>query len=170
MTSPKWLFLLPGVLLILLGLVGYAVALPGLTIGGANFDAHTLLFASLSILLGYQAILFAIFAKTFAISEGLLPEDPVMTRFFEIVNLEKGLLVACVELVLGIGLLLTAINEWRLARFGPLDYAHTMRIVIPGATLTALGFATVLASFFVSLLGMHRKFAIVQGEGLRAQE
>ena len=106
---------------------------------------------------GYQSILFAIFSKTFAITEGLLPEDPRLTRFFQLVNLERGLLLAAAAFLVGIVLLLTAINTWRLAGFGHLDYPHTMRLVVPGATLTTLGFQTILSSFFVSILGMHRR-------------
>jgi glycosyltransferase involved in cell wall biosynthesis len=156
-SSPRWLFYLPGLLLVLLGLVGYALALPGVTIRGIVFDAHTLLFASLAILCGYQSILFAIFSKTFAITEGMLPEDPRLTRFFQAVNLERGLLLAAAALLAGLVLLLTAVNKWRLIDFGPLDYSHTMRLVVPGATLTALGVQTILSSFFVSILGMHRR-------------
>jgi glycosyltransferase involved in cell wall biosynthesis len=157
MYSPRSLFLVPGVLLILMGLIGYGVAMPGLTLWGITFDAHTLLFASLAILCGYQSILFAIFTKTFAISEGLMPEDPRMTRFFELINLERGLIVASAALITGILLLLTAVNQWRLAHLGDLNYPETMRMVVPGATLTALGFQTILSSFFVSILGMRRK-------------
>ena len=43
------------------------------------------------------------------------------------------------------------------ADFGALDYASTMRVVVPGVTLTALGFQTVLSSFFMSILGMRRR-------------
>ena len=155
--SPRWLFLIPGAWLILLGLAGYGLAMPGVVLRGVNFDAHTLLFASLAILLGYQSILFAIFSKTFAISEGLLPEDPHMNRFFELVNLERGLILGAGALLIGLTLLLAAINQWRINDFGGLSYSRTMRWVIPGATLTALGFQTILSSFFVSLLGMRRK-------------
>jgi glycosyltransferase involved in cell wall biosynthesis len=157
MYSPRWLFLIPGMLLVLLGLVGYGVAMPGLALKGVIFDAHTLLFASLAILCGHQAILFAIYTKTFAISEGLMPEDQRLTRFFNIVNLERGLLIAVAAVFIGLALLLAAVNQWRVADFGPLDYARTMRLVVPGVTLTALGFQTMLSSFFVSILGMHRK-------------
>lgn len=157
MYSPRWLFLMPGVLLILLGLAGYALALPGVTIQAVTFDAHTLLFASLAILCGYQAILFAIFTKTFAVSEGLMPEDPRLNRFFELVNLERGLVIGAGSLLMGLVLLLLAVNQWRLSHFGPLNYSHTMRWVIPGATLTALGFQTILSGFFVSILGMRRR-------------
>jgi glycosyltransferase involved in cell wall biosynthesis len=155
--SPRWLFLMPGAMLVLLGLAGYGIAMPGITFQGMTFDAHTLLFASLALLCGYQSIVFAVLTKTFAISEGLIPDDSHINRFFELVNLEKGLIVSAVALVLGLALLLGAINQWRLAGFGTLDYAQTMRLVIPGATLTALGFQTILSSFFLSILGMHRR-------------
>jgi hypothetical protein len=116
-----------------------------------------LLFASLAILCGYQSILFAILTKTFAISEGLLPADPRMNRFMEVANLEKGLIISSITFLVGLGLLIFAINQWRLTSFGHLDYAQTMRLVVPGATLTALGFQTILSSFFVSILGMRRR-------------
>ena len=157
MYSPRWLFLVPGLLLILLGLIGYAVAMPGMTFNGVTFDAHTLLFASLAILCGYQSSLFAIFSKTFAVSEGLIPEDRRLTRFFEVINLERGLIISGVTLVFGIALLAAAVNQWRLTGFGNLDYAETMRLVVPGVTLTALGFQTTLSSFFVSILGLRRR-------------
>ena len=155
--SPRWLFLYPGILLILLGLVGYGIALPGTRIGRVTFDAHTLLFASLAILLGYQSILFAVFTKTFAIGEGLLPEDRRLTRLFKTVTLERGLLVGLAAFAAGVVLLLGAVNQWRLHDFGTLDYAHTMRWVIPGVSLTALGFQTLLSSFFISILRMRRR-------------
>jgi glycosyltransferase involved in cell wall biosynthesis len=155
--SPRWLFLVPGILLILLGMVGYAIAMPGMTLKGVTFDAHTLLFASLAILCGYQSVIFAVFTKTFAVTEGLLPEDPRMTRFFKFVTLERGLLASLVVLLTGFSLLIAAVNSWRRVDFGRLDYAQTMRLVVPGATLTALGFQTLLSSFFVSILGMRRR-------------
>jgi glycosyltransferase involved in cell wall biosynthesis len=157
MYCPRWLFTIPGGILIFLGMIGYAVAMPGLRFGGVAFDAHTLLFASLVILCGYQSILFAIFTKTFAVSEGLMPEDPQMARFFKLINLERGLILSVATILVGIILLAAAINQWRLASFGTLDYGQTMRLVVPGVTLTALGFQTMLSSFFVSILGMRRR-------------
>lgn len=157
MYSPRWLFLIPGMGLTLLGLIGYALAMPAATWRGVTFDAHTLLVASLAILCGYQTILFAIFTKTFAVNEGLLPEDRHYTRFYQLVNLERGLAASALALVIGVTLLLAAMNQWRVSGFGRLDYAHTMRFVVPGVTLTALGFQTAISSFFVSILGMKRK-------------
>jgi hypothetical protein len=71
--QPALAVLIPGGLLVLLGLIGYGLALPGVRVGTIIFDAHTLLFSSLAILCGYQSLLFALFTKTFAISEGLMP-------------------------------------------------------------------------------------------------
>src|SRR6266478_4678376 len=84
---PRWLFLFPGALLILAGLAGFGLAMPRLVINGIAFDAHTLLFAGLFILCGYQSILFAIFTETFGASEGLIPPGPGFERYFRIVNL-----------------------------------------------------------------------------------
>jgi hypothetical protein len=155
--TPRWLFFAPGILLVVLGLLGYAIALPGLRVGRITFDAHTLLFASLALLCGHQAIVFAIVAKTFAIHAGLVPMSRRMKRFFAIVNLEKGLLASSVVLLIGIALLLLAVNRWRLEQFGGLDYASTMRLVIPGATLVTAAIQTAFSSFVVSFMGIQRR-------------
>jgi glycosyltransferase involved in cell wall biosynthesis len=157
MYSPKWLFLVPGVGLIVLGILGYALALPGASIGTASLDAHTLVFASLAILSGYQVVLFAFCTKIFAIREGLIPGDPRMAVLFRYVNLERGLVVGLATTLVGFVLLSRAVWWWWLADFGSLDYARTMRIVVPGATAAAVGVQTVFGSFFASILGMERE-------------
>lgn len=155
--SPRWLFLMPGMVLIALGAAGYALAMPQLSIGRVTFDVHTLLFASLAIICGYQSIAFALMTKVFAIMEGLLPEDPRLNRMFKVVNLESGLIVGALGMIVGLVLLGGAVHQWASVDFGALNYAHTMRWVIPGVMLTALGFQTILFSFFGSLLGMRRR-------------
>jgi glycosyltransferase involved in cell wall biosynthesis len=150
-------FLIPGLMLILAGIIGYALALPAVTISGVTFDAHTLVFASLALMCGYQAILFGIFSKTFAMTEGLIPPDPRLDQLYSVVNLERGLLVSFAAMLIGLGLLTAAVLQWQARDFGGLDYAYTMRWVLPGSTLTALGFQTALASFFVSILGLRRR-------------
>ncbi len=157
MYSPKWLFLIPGAALVMVGLVGYGVAMPRLTFFGATFDVHTLLFASLAIILGYQSILFAFLTRIFGMTTGFLPEDPRIMQLFQFLNLERGLVVGAITALLGVLLLGAAVNAWRLAGFGALDYVPTMRVVIPGVTLTALGVQTVFSSFFFSIIGLARR-------------
>jgi len=133
------------------------VAMPKLRIHGITFDVHTLLFASLAIICGYQSVLFAIFTKIFAIGEGLLPVDRRLERLFVHVTLEKGLAVGLFVMFGGLVLLAGAVMQWQARRFGDLDYERTMRWVIPGVMLTALGFQTLLSSFFLSILGLRRR-------------
>lgn len=154
---PRWLFLAPGAALIIAGLAGYALALPGVTLFGATLDVHTLLVASAALMCGCQSIAFAIFTKIFAIQEGLMPPDPRMDRFYRVMNLERGLVIGVVAFCLGLALIGIVVNEWRIVHFGPLNYAKTMRLVIPGATAATLGLQTILSSFFLSILGMHRR-------------
>ena len=155
--SPRWLFLVPGALLLVLGTLGYFVALPGMRFGRVTFDVHTLLFASLSIIAGYQSILFALLTKVFAISAGLLPEDPRLTKLGKFGTLERGLLLGLVAMLAGVALLGGAVQQWWAVDFGQLNYSHTMRWAIPGMALTTLGFQTILFSFFLSVLGLHRR-------------
>jgi glycosyltransferase involved in cell wall biosynthesis len=155
--SPRQLFLTPGFLLIVFGLAAYALALPGVSVKGVTFDAHTLLFGTVALLCGYQAIFFGVFAKALGAREGILPEDKRIRRLLDSAYLEIGLVVGALAFLIGIALLLGAVNQWRVAHFGALQYAHTMRWVVPGAALTALGFQTTLSAFLLSILGLRRE-------------
>jgi hypothetical protein len=155
--SPRRLFLWPGAVLGVLGLIGYALAMPGVSVRGATFDAHTLLFASLALLTGYQSVLYGLFAKVFAVSEGLLPPDLTLSRVRAVLSLERGLVIGALLASIGLVLLVKAIWIWFDAGFGHLDYARTMRVVVPGVTLTSLGVQTVLGAFLLSILELRRR-------------
>lgn len=150
--SPRRLFLLPGAGLIVLGALAYALALPGATIAGVTFDAHTLLVGSLSILVGIQSIVFGIFTRTYAVERGILPASPELDRWLRIATLERGILAGGVAVVAGLALIAVVVVTWGAGDFGRLDYAVTMRWVIPGVTLTAIGVQVALSSFFLGIL------------------
>jgi glycosyltransferase involved in cell wall biosynthesis len=155
--SPTWLFLAPGAALILLGIAGYGIALPGLSVRGVQFDVHTLLFATLFVILGYQSILFGTLTRVYGVTRGLFPPSAGWKRAFEAINLERGLLSGATLALLGGGLLLVALVAWIEAGLGPLDYQSTLRFVIPGAGMVTLGVQTILFSFFFSLLGLETR-------------
>jgi glycosyltransferase involved in cell wall biosynthesis len=157
MYSPRWLFLQPGLALMGAGALGYALALPGLRLGGVHFSLNTLIVASLALIVGYQSLLFAVGTKTFAIREGFVPPDGRIERFHSIVPLERGLLAGALAVLAGLALIAVATGQWWAAGFGDLDYERSSRWVIPGATLTALGVQTLFSSFFLSILNMLRK-------------
>ena len=110
----------------------------------------------MAIIIGYQTVIFAVFTKVFAITEGLLPEDPRLTMMFRHIKLEIGIIAGGLLLVAGIGLSVYALSFWSATSFGPLDPSRTLRLVIPAATLITLGLQTVLSSFFLSILGLKR--------------
>jgi len=156
--SPRWLFLYPGQLLMLLGLLIGAWLLPGpKMIGGITFDVHTLLYAALAVIIGFQAIVFAIFTKVFAISEGLLPQDPRLNAVMEYITLEVGLIVGIVLVLLGLAGSIYAVGYWDVHSFGNLNPSRTLRIVIPAVTFLTLGCQILLSSFFLSILGLRRR-------------
>lgn len=155
--SPRWLFGIPGIGLGLLGLCLALLVYGNVQLGNAVFDAHTLLFASLFVILGYQSLLFGAFTKVFAIGEHLMPMDEKSRALFKIFTLEKGAIAGILVFVAGLFLLIAAVWQWWLTGFGRLDYSQTMRWVIPGMTFAAIGAQTVLGSLFLSILGMRRK-------------
>ena len=156
--SPRWLFLYPGMALLVFGAALGAPLLRGpLVVGGVAFDLHTLLFAAMAILIGFQSVVFAMFTKVFAISEGLLPEDARLSRLFRHVTLEAGLTVGVLLVLVGGGAWVLGLAHWRSQHFGPLDPEQTLRIVIPGMVCLTLGFQIILSSFFLSVLGMSRR-------------
>ena len=155
--SPRWLFLYPGLLLMLIGtgVSGWLLVGPRV-VDGITLDVHTFLYAAIAIVMGYQTVIFAIFTKVFAITEGLLPEDPRLKTLFRYIRLETGILAGVLLLATGIGLSMYALSFWSSTSFGPLDPSRTLRLVIPAVTAIALGLQTVLSSFFLSILGLER--------------
>ncbi len=156
--SPRWLFLYPGVLLMLLGLLIGAWLLPGpRMVGRVIFDVHTLLYAALAVIIGFQAIVFAMFTKVFAISEGLLPDDPRLNRVINYINLETGLIAGTVLVLAGLAGSIYAVAYWEVRSFGLLDPSRILRIIIPAVTSLAVGCQILLSSFFLSILGLRRR-------------
>jgi hypothetical protein len=158
MYSPRWLFLYPGALLVAIGLCLSAWLLPGARrLAGVELDIHTLLYAVCAVLVGFQAILFAMFTKVFATTEGLLPEDPKLARAFEVLTLERGLLLGVLLQLTGVGTGAYSVLLWNRAGFGNLNPAPVIRLVACTIGLLTLGVEITLASFFFSVLGLKRQ-------------
>lgn len=156
--SPRWLYLVPGLVLAALGGLLIVWLLPGPRVFlGATLDVHSMLGAAAFVLIGTQAISFAIFAKIFAMTEGLLPMDARLEKTFRVVTLETGLVVGGVLAVAGVFLVGRVMRIWSGEEFRTLDYSRTMRWMVPGVLLLVLGAQTILSSFFLSILGLKRR-------------
>ena len=156
--SPGWLFLYPGLLLMTIGLgVGGWLLPEARQLGGATLDVNTLAYSALAVMLGFQSVLFAVFTRTFVSTQGLGKESRVLNRLYRYVTLETGLIVGVVLIVLGLVGSVSATLGWRELDFGELNPSEVMRQVIPSTLAIALGFQIVLASFFLSVLGLKRR-------------
>jgi hypothetical protein len=118
---------------------------------------HTLLYAFVFILLGFQFVAFAMFSKVFAITEGLLPEDPRLNRVFRWIRLETGLAAGALLILIGIAGSIFAVSGWADRQFGALDPGHMLRVVMPSVFALSLGIQIVTSSFFLSILGLRRR-------------
>lgn len=156
--SPRWLFLYPGMLLMLVGAAASLWIITGQrTIHGINFDVDTLVYALGCILIGFHACAFAVSAKVFAVSEGLLPEDPKFRSWFSYISLETGLVIGVALLALGLGFGIYDVMLWSRTGFGPLVASEALRTTLPSAVAIILGVEVIFTSFFLSLLGMKRR-------------
>lgn len=152
---PRWLFLQPGIVMIVVGsVVGGLLVRGPLRIGAVTLDVHTLLFAGMAVLIGFQSVAFAVFTKVFAIQSGVLPPDERFNRWFRWLNLEKGLAAGGLTISGGLALSLQAVGLWGQHSFGELGPGELLRLVIPGGLLLTLGCQIVLVSFFLSILGL----------------
>ncbi|GGK69722.1 dolichol-P-glucose synthetase [Sphaerisporangium melleum] len=155
--SPRWLFFIPGLVLMVVGLaVGTALTFGPVRIGSLAFDVDTLVGASASVVIGFQAVLFALFTKVYAAEEGFLPEDRRIKRLVDIVTLEKGLVAGGVLALAGLAGLVASLAHWQVRDFGELIPAESLRLVVPSATALIVSFQTIFASLFISILGIRR--------------
>jgi hypothetical protein len=153
--SPRWLFLQPGILMIVIGTIVGGLLIRGpLRVGAVTLDVHTLLFAGMAVLIGFQSVAFAVFTKVFAIQSGVLPPDEKFQRWFRWLNLEIGLAAGGLLIAAGLALSLQAVGLWGQHSFGELREGELLRWVIPGGLLLTLGCQVVLVSFFLSILGL----------------
>jgi glycosyltransferase involved in cell wall biosynthesis len=151
--SPRWLFLYPGLGLMALGVGSMTWLLPEpRMIGRITFDIHTLFYASLAVVVGFHSALFYLFARLYAMREGLVPADERFLRMTGALTLESGLLAGLVLLLVGIGLAVVALSAWSQAAFGVLSPESAMRLVIPSGTCVLLAFQTAYGAFFLSVL------------------
>jgi glycosyltransferase involved in cell wall biosynthesis len=155
--SPRWLFFIPGLTMMIVGLLaGIALTTGPVTIGALAFDIDTLVGASAAVVIGFQAVLFALFTKVYAAEEGFLPEDRRIRRLVDVVTLERGLVVGGLLALAGLGGLVASVVHWQVNNFGALDPRHALRIVVPSATALIMSFQTIFAALFISILGIRR--------------
>jgi hypothetical protein len=141
----------PGFALLFSGVMLMAILMTGpMEIGSVNLDIHTMLFSGLFMIVGMQAICFALFSRQISDYHLKLASSPP-THF----QLEYGLIAALILLVIGLSGSSYTLFYWMEHSFGPLVPTQIMRILIPSITTIILGMQLMFASFFMSLLRIH---------------
>jgi len=122
--------------------------------GQTVLDVHTMLLSSMLVIVGYQAVTIGFAARIFALQQEIGPPSGALRWGFQVLNLERGLIAGAVAVVAGLALIGYVVLLWSSHGFGPLDVGQTLRPVLIGAVLVALGVQTVLMSLFYSMLGL----------------
>jgi hypothetical protein len=158
--SPSWLFLYPGLVLGVVGVLGMSFLATGdRTIGHVTFSAGTLLYAALATIVGFEAVSFARFLKYLGARSGELPHDRLFERLESVLTLERTLLGGLALILLGIVGTVFALVSWEATGFGNLPPASAMRLQIPSVTALILGVQSVFSAFFM--------YALRSGPGYR---
>jgi glycosyltransferase involved in cell wall biosynthesis len=156
--SPRWLFLYPGIFMLLIGLLlSTALIFKQVNFLHVNFDVHTLLYSITFFYIGYQFVSFYIFTRNFGISNGLLPHSKRFENFLNFLKLERGIFIGLFFLLAGILLSIFALQIWKESGFGGLNPSEVFRVVIPASFLIIVGMQTILNSFFLSILGLRKQ-------------
>jgi hypothetical protein len=155
--SPHWLFFVPGLGLGAAGLViGGIIAARPLTIGDVTFDVDTLVVASALVVAGFQSVLFWIFARVYAGSEGFLPNEPYVQRVLAKLSLERGIVLGSIIGLAGLIGLVFSLTNWQAAKFGQPNFEHDLGLIVPSATALVVSCQLVFGTFFLSLLGIKQ--------------
>ncbi len=160
--SPRWLFIVPGLILMAFGLLMFAAVLPRpFALGGfARLDVHSLLVGGIASIVGLQLLVFGLFTTLFAMAEGLVPKrQPLFSRGTEFFP-KLGFWFGSASLVAGLVILAITTADWAIAGFPDLAYEITMRRVIPAVTLVALGTQAIFGGIFLGLLTLHRRLQL----------
>jgi glycosyltransferase involved in cell wall biosynthesis len=152
--SPHWLFLVPGIFILLLGLFGSVFLVMGpVEIGNKKMDVHTLVYTSAFFLIGFQFISFYFFSRLYAATHFLLPyQQKFLDSFQRYFHLERGLLAGLFLFIAGVVFLIKSVLYWKNVHFGDLDPFVVLRWVVPSATLLVLGLQVVISCFYLSFL------------------
>jgi hypothetical protein len=168
--SPRWLFLYPGLVCLGVGLFLRTLLIAGPVHLSRHvvIDLHTFLGAAMLILVGLQAISFAVIGRRFASRYGFIPPSETFGVVLEALTLERVLIAAFVFFSVGLVALVWGFGEWAQRGFGPLNLGSTMRVMIVALTSLVAGVQLAMTAFMASIINIplaERRVATVAPPG-----
>ncbi|MCU1405334.1 MAG: dolichol-P-glucose synthetase [Glaciihabitans sp.] len=157
--SPRWLFLIPGSIAFVVGLLGTIfLAFGPLVVGGVGLDVMSQIYLSALTVVGYQAVVFAVLTKIYAQHEGFrIPRSRNFELLEKRLSLESAALVGVGVFAVGLVIAIIQLVSWGQVGFGPLEASAVLRIANPAALLMILGAQTVMAGAFLGVLSVGLK-------------
>ncbi len=151
--SPLFLFFIPGFTLFVLGLLSFFWLYFGLAeVFGTQLYVHPMFISSLFMIIGYQLMIFALFAKTYAITH--LNEKSPLEKLYRYVTIEKAGIIGGVLVVLGVGIYGYIFLKWVNSGFGSLDEVKNL---VVAQTFAVIGVQTIFSAFMLSILGIKER-------------
>lgn len=164
--SPNWLFLYPGMLLLMAGLLlGGALFPHPVTIHGVRFGIDTLIYCATMVEVGFQLLLFAVLSRMFADQEGLFPNSRWTAWLGRWLRLERGTLIGAGLVLGGVAMVFRALSIWSSTHFGALDEDSFTRLVVCSSLLISTGMEFVFSSCLFSILQLNVR--VLGKEGFR---
>lgn len=157
--SPRWLYLYPGIAMIVVGLLTTLLLLPGpvMIAPDVGVDVHTMLAGAVSLLLGIQTLTFGFLARSYADQNGMLPQAAHAGGLMNRIRLEHLLLLGGVLVLCGIGGIVCMIRMWSSVDFGALDYRDAMRVMIVSMACLLSGSQIGFAAFLLGVMKIRHK-------------
>jgi glycosyltransferase involved in cell wall biosynthesis len=152
MYSPTWLYLVPGFLLLSVGLIlAFALLLGPLKLANIVLDLNTLLVACCLAIAGAQLVTFGALSRYFAVKSGFLPSSASAERMLRWSSTDRILQLGGVLFVLGLTAFGYAMWSWARLDFGNLFDPFIPRILMLGLTGMVIGIQIAFAAFFFGI-------------------
>jgi hypothetical protein len=152
--SPTALFMVPGLGMLAVGLLGIAFSMAGVSILGHEWQIHATIASALLTLVGAQVVALAVSARAFAVDALGERPDRLLAWGRQHFTMEHGLVAGALVLLTGLTIAGVIVGTWIHRGFGELSEE---RLLIVAAVLIILGLQTIFASFFLSIIGLARR-------------
>jgi glycosyltransferase involved in cell wall biosynthesis len=151
--SPTWLFIVPGAVMGLLGVLVSLTVLLQIQVLGREWELHALVGGALLMIVGTQVLALGLCAHAYG-TYFMGEKDPWFDRMRARFKLEHGLALGGAIILAGLVMAAVIVGIWIERGFGQLSEE---RLAVLAATLLIVGLQVIFSSFLISILGLRRR-------------
>ena len=158
MYSPLWLFNIPGLVLIAVGVcVSAGLFFGPREIGAVELDLNVFIAACMAVVAGFQLLTFGALAQIYSVRNGFLPMTAGIKTLMRRTSVDRMVLIACCLALVGLAMLVTALDLWRSVNFGSLNNRFVPRLMIAGTSMLVVACQLFFSGFLLGILDIPRK-------------